>query len=180
MSSKIFVANLSRDVDEVDLKDVFKRYGRIEDINIKEKNSKFAFVLFEDKEDAKDALREDGRNLNGKRIRVEISESRSGDRRDSRGGRDGGDDMEAVVEEETIAVEEIWTERDALIVEILDILLEIVKDLVLTVETVEEAEEAEADLSAVEMAVETEIEDKMMENAIIVEKKDTKNLNALN
>mmetsp|Transcript_28246 Transcript_28246/g.43505 ORF Transcript_28246/g.43505 Transcript_28246/m.43505 type:complete len:160 (-) Transcript_28246:253-732(-) len=91
MSSKIFVANLSRDVDEVDLKDVFKRYGRIEDINIKEKNSKFAFVLFEDKEDAKDALREDGRNLNGKRIRVEISESRSGDRRDSRGGRDGGD-----------------------------------------------------------------------------------------
>lgn len=72
-SSKLFVANLSskvppslfpllispnfeNQVKVKDLEDLFDKFGKIIDINLKEKKEKFAFIEFEDIRDAEDAL----------------------------------------------------------------------------------------------------------------------------
>ena len=73
-SSKLFVANLSSKVKVRDLEDIFDKFGKIIDINLKEKKEKFAFIEFEDIRDAEDALeRMNGYELFGKNIRIEYS-----------------------------------------------------------------------------------------------------------
>ncbi|KAF4702569.1 serine arginine-rich splicing factor, partial [Perkinsus olseni] len=66
-----------------DLERIFERYGRIEQTWVARNPPGFAFITFCDSRDAKDAVdSEDGRDFQGKRMRVEISVSRN-----ERGGR---------------------------------------------------------------------------------------------
>eukprot|EP01120_Amphizonella_sp_Union-15-10_P008076 TRINITY_DN282_c0_g1_i3.p1 TRINITY_DN282_c0_g1~~TRINITY_DN282_c0_g1_i3.p1 ORF type:complete len:238 (-),score=39.57 TRINITY_DN282_c0_g1_i3:137-850(-) len=69
--ASIYVGKLSRRISERDLEDSFGRYGRIERINLKHG---YAFVDFEDRRDAEDAVRGlDGTSLDGDKIIVEFS-----------------------------------------------------------------------------------------------------------
>ncbi|CAN0278379.1 unnamed protein product, partial [Discosporangium mesarthrocarpum] len=82
--SRVYVGNLPMDVTEKDLEDVFYKYGKIYDIDLKTpaRPPAFGFVTFEDSRDAEEAVRaRDGYEMDGSRLRVEIS----------RGRRDRGD-----------------------------------------------------------------------------------------
>lgn len=94
--ARIYVGHLPMDIKESELDDLFYKYGRIRDIDIKHplKPPAYAFVSFEDSRDAEDAVRgKDGTSFAGQRLRCEIAK---GDRRDRDGGRDrdrrGGDE----------------------------------------------------------------------------------------
>ncbi|KAF4674659.1 Serine/threonine-protein kinase ulk2 [Perkinsus chesapeaki] len=80
---KVFVGNLDPGVRPGDLERIFERYGRIEQTWVARNPPGFAFITYCDSRDAKDAVdSEDGRDFQGKRMRVEISVSRN-----ERGGR---------------------------------------------------------------------------------------------
>ncbi|PNI57667.1 SRSF9 isoform 4, partial [Pan troglodytes] len=55
---RIYVGNLPTDVREKDLEDLFYKYGRIREIELKNRHGlvPFAFVRFEDPRDAEDAI----------------------------------------------------------------------------------------------------------------------------
>merc|ERR1719384_1963393 len=79
---KVFVGNMDHYTDEIDLEKVFSRYGRIEDIfvprNLVERcNRGYGFVTFIDKRDAVDACAEDGMELHGRRIGVNLAKPRA-------------------------------------------------------------------------------------------------------
>lgn len=97
----IYVGNLSNDVTEEDLKELFEASGQVESVNIiKDKYSGqsrgFAFVEMPTKSEALAALKEaDGKELKGRAIKVNEARARSGGpgRRPgggSRGGFGGG------------------------------------------------------------------------------------------
>ena len=72
MNDKFF-RNLPNDVREGELNDIFKRYGRILNFDIKwpRKAPPFAFIEYEDPRDADDAVREeDQKPLDGPRMKV--------------------------------------------------------------------------------------------------------------
>ena len=72
-SSVVFVGNLPNDVRDSELHDIFKRYGRIRNVDIKwpPKPPPFAFVEYDDPRDAEDAVRnEDQKSFAGARMRV--------------------------------------------------------------------------------------------------------------
>lgn len=78
---KIFVGYMDPHCDEIDLEDCFKKYGPIEDIFVPRDeanrcNRGFGFVTFADKRDALDACAEDGRELCGRRIGVNLAKTR--------------------------------------------------------------------------------------------------------
>jgi len=91
MSCRIFVGNLPIDIREREVEDLFYKYGRIRDIDLKtpSRPPAFAFVTFDDHRDAEDAIYgRDGYSFDGARLRVEISK---GDRAKFGGGdRDRG------------------------------------------------------------------------------------------
>jgi RNA recognition motif-containing protein len=80
----IYVGNLSNDVTEEDLKKLFEASGQVESVNIiKDKFSGqsrgFAFVEIPNKNEALAALKEaDGKELNGKAIKVNEARARTG------------------------------------------------------------------------------------------------------
>lgn len=81
MSARIYVGNLPLDIRESELDDLFYKYGRIREIELKTpgRPPAFAFITFDDHRDAEDAVRgRDGYNFDGYRIRVEFAK---GDRR---------------------------------------------------------------------------------------------------
>jgi len=85
-TGRIYVGNLPTDIRESEIDDLFYKYGRIREIDLKTpaRPPAFAFITFEDYRDAEDAIRgRDGYNFDGCRLRVEFSK---GDRRDG-GGR---------------------------------------------------------------------------------------------
>ena len=95
----IYVGNLSNDVTEDDLKNLFEAFGQVETVNIiKDKFSGqsrgFAFVEMPSKNEALTALKEaDGKELNGRAIKVNEARARSGGpggRRTGGGGQRGG------------------------------------------------------------------------------------------
>lgn len=76
MSCRIFVGNLPIDIREREIEDLFYKYGRIRDIDLKtpSRPPAFAFITFDDARDAEDAIRgRDGYNFDGMRLRVEMS-----------------------------------------------------------------------------------------------------------
>lgn len=91
--SRIYIGNLPIDIKESELDDLFYKYGRIREIDLKTpaRPPAFAFVSFEDYRDAEDAVQgRDGYMFDGSRLRVEFAKgdrasSRGGDRRDERG-----------------------------------------------------------------------------------------------
>ncbi|XP_075754198.1 serine/arginine-rich splicing factor 9 [Pelodiscus sinensis] len=85
---RIYVGNLPADVREKDLEELFYKYGRIRDIELKSKRGlvPFAFVRFEDPRDAEDAVYgRNGYDYGESRLRVEFPRSSRG-----RGGGFGG------------------------------------------------------------------------------------------
>ncbi|XP_024401528.1 serine/arginine-rich splicing factor SR30 [Physcomitrium patens] len=100
-SRTIYVGNLPGDVREREIEDIFYKYGRIVDIDLKlpPRPPGYCFLEFEDARDAEDAIRgRDGYNFDGNRLRVEIAHGGRGpppavDRysgHSSGGGRGGG------------------------------------------------------------------------------------------
>jgi len=77
---RIYVGGVSSRTREDDLQSVFKKYGKVARVDLK---TGFAFIEFEDKRDAEDAVRGmDGQDLDGRRVSVEMA----------RGPRRGGGD----------------------------------------------------------------------------------------
>jgi RNA recognition motif-containing protein len=79
--SRIYVGNLPLDIRESELDDLFYKYGRIREIDLKApaRPPAFAFISFDDYRDAQDAVRgRDGYNFDGYRLRCEFAK---GDRR---------------------------------------------------------------------------------------------------
>ncbi|KAI3783865.1 hypothetical protein L1987_42954 [Smallanthus sonchifolius] len=90
-SRMIYVGNLPRDIRESEVEDLFYKYGRILDIELKipPRPPCYCFVEFANARDAEDAIRgRDGYNFDGCRLRVELAnggrgQSSSGDGRGS-------------------------------------------------------------------------------------------------
>ena len=85
MSTKgcqIFVTKLPRDTTRDDLKDLFRKYGKIREISIKRG---YAFVEYYDHHDANDAIDQmNGYRYDGNRLVVEKAGERRSRRKDSR------------------------------------------------------------------------------------------------
>ncbi|CAN0860288.1 Serine/arginine-rich splicing factor RSZ22 [Linum grandiflorum] len=93
--SRVYVGNLDPRVTERDLEDEFRKFGVIRSVWVARRPPGYAFVDFEDKRDAEDAIREiDGKNG----WRVEMSHNSKdggggGRGRGGGGGRGGGSDL---------------------------------------------------------------------------------------
>mmetsp|Transcript_16340 Transcript_16340/g.38941 ORF Transcript_16340/g.38941 Transcript_16340/m.38941 type:complete len:166 (+) Transcript_16340:713-1210(+) len=88
--ARVYVGNLPLDIRTRDIEDLFWKYGRIRDIDLKtpSRPPAFAFVSFENFNDAEDAIRgRDGVQFEGSRLRCELSRGSA----DQRGGGYGGD-----------------------------------------------------------------------------------------
>ncbi|KAI5752459.1 hypothetical protein M8J77_017148 [Diaphorina citri] len=71
---KIYVGDLSTSSTKEDIEDAFSYYGPIKNVWVARNPPGFGFVEFEDRRDAEDAVRGfDGREINGRRVRVEMS-----------------------------------------------------------------------------------------------------------
>ncbi|XP_056857399.1 serine/arginine-rich splicing factor SR34A-like [Raphanus sativus] len=96
-SRSIYVGNLPGDIRESEIEDLFYKYGRIVDIELKvpPRPPCYCFVEFEHARDAEDAVDgRDGYNFDGSRLRVELAHGgrgqSSGDRRGGYRGGGGG------------------------------------------------------------------------------------------
>ncbi|KAL5198279.1 hypothetical protein ABZP36_001791 [Zizania latifolia] len=96
-SRTIYVGNLPGDIREREVEDLFYKYGRIVDIDLKipPRPPGYAFVEFEDPRDAEDAIQgRDGYNFDGNRLRVELAHGGRGNsssfNSSAGGGRRGG------------------------------------------------------------------------------------------
>ncbi|XP_072044127.1 serine/arginine-rich splicing factor 1-like [Amphiura filiformis] len=95
---RVYVGNLPPDIRESEIKDIFYKYGEILDIDLKvrkdydrgsSRGSPFAFIEFQDKLDAEEAVyKKDGYNYEGYKLRVEFP--RGGGRGGGGGGYRGG------------------------------------------------------------------------------------------
>jgi heterogeneous nuclear ribonucleoprotein A1/A3 len=96
--NKLYVGNLSFSVDEAQLRNVFSAYGEISELAlIKDRETGqskgFAFVTFSSQQAAEKALEQNGRDLAGRALKVNVAverESRGGGRGRPGGGRPGG------------------------------------------------------------------------------------------
>ncbi len=71
----VYVGNLPNDVREREVEELFDKYGRIRDIDLKlpGRPPAFAFVEFDDARDAADAVKyRDGYDFGGSRLRVSL------------------------------------------------------------------------------------------------------------
>jgi len=92
LACKVYVGNLGSSASKHEIENSFGKYGPLRNVWVARNPPGFAFVEFEDRRDAEDAVRGlDGARCCGTRIRVEMSSGRS--RRDDRkrsGGSGGG------------------------------------------------------------------------------------------
>lgn len=83
MSTKIFIGNLSDDVESDDIRVLFEKYGKVDECDVL-KN--YGFVHMPDKDAAETAIADlNGYNIKGQRMRVELS---TGKRGNPKGDRD--------------------------------------------------------------------------------------------
>ena len=106
MSNKLFVGNLSYNVTENDLQDLFAQHGTVTDVNLmldrmSGRSRGFAFVTMSSKEEADAAAQAlNGYTLDGRNLTVNVARPREersgggggggGGRREFRGGGGGG------------------------------------------------------------------------------------------
>ncbi|HEX6930366.1 MAG TPA: RNA-binding protein [Gammaproteobacteria bacterium] len=88
--NKLYVGNFPYSVDEDQLRDLFSPYGEIEDLAmIKDRDTGrpkgFAFVTFASQQAAEKALEQDGKDLGGRPLKVNMATEKP-----ARGGRGGG------------------------------------------------------------------------------------------
>nr|ADV40228.1 putative alternative splicing factor SRp20/9G8 [Latrodectus hesperus] len=87
--TSLYVGGLGEDVQKEDLEREFGKYGNLTKVWVARNPPGFAFIEFEDDQDANEAIKEmNGASINGSEIRVDISRGRGGGGR--RGGRGGG------------------------------------------------------------------------------------------
>lgn len=83
LQCKVYVGNLGSSASKHEIEGAFGKYGPLRNVWVARNPPGFAFVEFEDKRDAEDAVRSlDGTRCCGTRIRVEMSSGRT--RRDDR------------------------------------------------------------------------------------------------
>lgn len=80
-NNTIYIGNLPSDIKSREIEDMFEKYGKIIDVDIKMPRSgsgpAFAFLEFEDYRDAEDAVKgRDGYDISGNRVRVELHQSK--------------------------------------------------------------------------------------------------------
>mmetsp|Transcript_19021 Transcript_19021/g.19150 ORF Transcript_19021/g.19150 Transcript_19021/m.19150 type:complete len:295 (-) Transcript_19021:881-1765(-) len=76
MAYRVFIGNLPMNIREREIDDLFGKYGRIRDIDLKtpSRPPAYAFITFDDVRDAEDAIRgRDGYDFDGDRLRVEFA-----------------------------------------------------------------------------------------------------------
>ncbi|XP_054798004.1 serine/arginine-rich splicing factor SR34A isoform X1 [Prosopis cineraria] len=91
-SRTIYVGNLPSDIRESEIEDLFYKYGRILDIELKipPRPPCYCFVEFDNARDAEDAIRgRDGYNFDGCRLRVELAHGGRGPSSSDRRGHGG-------------------------------------------------------------------------------------------
>ena len=72
--SRVYVGNLGSNASRRELEREFEYFGPLRDVWVARNPPGFAFILFEDKRDAEDAVRDmDGKYICGERIRVELA-----------------------------------------------------------------------------------------------------------
>ena len=92
--NKLFVGNLPFSANENDLQEMFEQFGEIDEIRVitdreTGRSRGFAFVTFTEKEAADSALAMNGKDLNGRDLRVNIATERrpgGGGPRNNNGG----------------------------------------------------------------------------------------------
>ena len=90
LDCKVYIGDLGNNGDRGEIEHAFGRFGPLKNVWVARNPPGFAFVEFEEPRDAEDAARDmDGRNLCGRRVRVELSNGRSKPKRGF-GERDGG------------------------------------------------------------------------------------------
>ena len=96
--NKLYVGNLPFSADEAQLRDLFSAYGEISELAMitdrdTGRSKGFAFITFATQQAAEKALEQDGKDLGGRNMRVNIAQEREkkgGGRGGNRGGRGGG------------------------------------------------------------------------------------------
>jgi len=96
--NKLYVGNFPFSVDEAQLREPFSDYGEISELAMitdreTGRSKGFAFITFATQQAAEKALELDGKDLGGRKLRVNIAqerESKGGGGRGGRGGRGGG------------------------------------------------------------------------------------------
>ncbi|KAK3840521.1 MAG: hypothetical protein JOS17DRAFT_727312 [Linnemannia elongata] len=84
MPTRVYLGHLSRDASDRDIERLFKNYGNIREVTVK---NGFGFVDFDDSRDADDVVHDfHGKDFLGERLVVEIA--RSDRKREDRGGSD--------------------------------------------------------------------------------------------
>lgn len=76
--AKIYVGNLSYGATDGDIESYFQKYGSIKDVKVitdrdTGRSKGFAFVTFDAAESANNALEADGKDLNGRNLKVSIA-----------------------------------------------------------------------------------------------------------
>ena len=92
LDCKVYIGDLGNNGDRSEIEHAFGRFGPLKNVWVARNPPGFAFAEFEDPRDAEDAARDmDGRNVCGRRVRVELSNGRSKPKRGfGDGGREGG------------------------------------------------------------------------------------------
>jgi len=92
--NKLYVGNLPFSVDEAQLRELFSAYGEISELAMitdrdTGRSKGFAFITFASQQAAEKALEQDGKDLGGRNMRVNIAQERE-KKGGGRGGRGGG------------------------------------------------------------------------------------------
>ncbi|XP_028968585.1 serine/arginine-rich splicing factor 1 [Galendromus occidentalis] len=92
--NRIFVGGINESIQKEDLESVFSKYGRLTNVWVAQNPPGFAFVDFDDNQNASDAVAQmDGQELNGMTLKVAPYRGRRNNRGRGgfRGGGGGGD-----------------------------------------------------------------------------------------
>jgi len=92
--NKLYVGNFPFSVNEDELREIFDDYGEIEElalINDREtgRSKGFAFITFTTQQAAEKALEVDGKEVGGRKLRVNMAQERNSKGAGGRGGRGG-------------------------------------------------------------------------------------------